>query len=92
MRTEEIDVFLDQKYLDWVLAIKDAGPLLTKGTCVPTDIKAKLIIEMPEKKAEITESEFDEFAADLIKTTNPIGSEFNIGGVIAKWKQNLFGD
>lgn len=55
MKTKEIDCWISARHIDmdWVQipVYKDGGS---------RDIKAKLLIEIPERKVEITESQFDQ--------------------------------
>lgn len=56
---KEIDVWVSQEWLDWALENEEDGPTISRGLG-GANHKAKLIVEISEKRAEITESEFDE--------------------------------
>ena len=56
IRTKEIDVYVHQGFLDkgW-----DCMSVMERSTPPEFTLKAKLLIEIPEKKITITESQFD---------------------------------
>ena len=61
MKTKEIDVWICSDFLNGHEEIFDS---ISEKKIDEFNIKAKLIIEIPEKKIEITESEFDEAYAN----------------------------
>lgn len=58
MKTKMIDVWVDDSIVDNLESFS-GFVLRTGGRAYTTDIKAKLIIEIPEKKIEITERELE---------------------------------
>lgn len=58
MKTKEIDVWVSKRVLD---GDDVSDTLTTYETGSVNRIKAKLVVEIPEKKVTITESQFDEF-------------------------------
>jgi len=62
MKTKEIDVWVLK---ECVRHTYNSGSWNTKES-LDFNVKAKLIIEIPEKKIEITESEFDEAVTAVI--------------------------
>jgi hypothetical protein len=77
MKTREIDVFVDmsaipdsdgkcENCIGYFSVRNHDSPMRLNGMVA---VKAKLVIEMPEKKVEITESQFDEIVL-LVKRMN----------------------
>tara|TARA_R110002096_G_scaffold232683_2_gene422604 strand:+ start:6646 stop:6921 length:276 start_codon:yes stop_codon:yes gene_type:complete len=60
MKTEEIDVWVDRDEFDNYDAADCTYVLLHEKNITSVYLKAKIIIEMPEKTITVTESEFDE--------------------------------
>ena len=58
MKTKEIDVWVNPKRLEVEKNWRSERSISSSNWDEPDWLKAKLIIEMPEKKIEITESEF----------------------------------
>ena len=83
MKTKEIEVW----GYEGSLLIHDKFP--SNFNDMPNVYKAKLIIELPERKVEITESEFDEAVKDY-DLHNPCLKAFS--GAMEHIKQKLFGD
>lgn len=67
MKTKEIEVYIEK---DWLLSTGCIG-MISEASKFPTrlngkdTIKARLIIELPEKKVEITEEKLDELHNDF---------------------------
>jgi hypothetical protein len=62
MKTREIEVWVSKDVLDHLIDEPESNLVGSTVFKRPTDhwsVKAKLIIEIPERKVEITESEFD---------------------------------
>lgn len=59
MKTKEIEVWVDDNYFPW---FKDGAsmPIHPQKPTGGPSFKATLVIEIPEKKIEISESEFEE--------------------------------
>ena len=79
MRTKEIDVWVNKNKA--LSAFKEGHCIYAYKDYHSTysNIKAKLIIELPERKATITEKEFDEFWGVRGRTS-------------WHWRKHLFGD
>jgi len=69
MKTKEIDGYVCKYALDSFEAYKDGYTLMVSKVQHDKDIKIKLIIEIPEKKVTISESEFEEAWLKAVGTT-----------------------
>jgi hypothetical protein len=95
MKTKEIEVWVQSKIIDGELsqiigfseahaiARKISDPAYVSLLCGEKAIKARLIIELPEKKVEITESDLDYILRYVGCLTD--------GNIKAHLKQTLFG-
>lgn len=87
-RTKEIEVWVDKNYENYF----PGNSLTIHSVCHVNHqpLKAKLIIELPEKKIEITESQFDEAVKEFFKgDISPMQTGVKMQSHL---KQKLFGD
>jgi hypothetical protein len=67
MKTKEIEVWVNDNFIEYKVGIGDVVRDIGFEQFINGNkaTKAKLIIEIPEKKIEITESEFDEAVGNV---------------------------
>lgn len=91
MKTKEIDIWIDNTVMHGLISGHDvqSKEMYFCNSDRSRTTKAKLIIELPEKKIEITESSFDEAVYDAFH--NGLLRNHSFNEIKQTMKQKLFG-